>query len=786
MRPIRLTIFPDLTAPGDLDVEELASFDELFSALQEEYKEYDDKNAAPLLSPVAEWSKEYRSNANVRRMGRVAVLDFDTGTLEPLAAAEGYSHIVYTTHSHTPEVPKYRILLELEDEYPVALHATLWSALRAHFGGSNDKSAKDPSRAYFLPSAKPGRINQGFVTRQHGRLWALPRAPLPGQGPLVTEGAAPPGEPVPRPQIDVTLQSWARQGKNLEKKATAQAAKALMQGKNIIPVGAGQRNTFLASLAGFLAQQFPRGVELSKHFAGIGWDLFNEDGKYPLSHLDEMVARFQTKQAAESATRAVEHAAKQTEEIKAISLGERDGPCSEEEWDLLQAAFAGRTQRHLILQYGRLHFFLDPGGFYLPRGYRTEEFHLAMRDHLSLYPPPIVEWYTDDEQKKSERQMLQDYCTVVNEMVYDLTIEHSLYDAGRLRVACGAPVVRPVFHEDIQYFLQEAGGELLLDVCAGLQRLDEMMPIIVFTGEGRVGKSLILKGHTMVRGTPGLKLEAVVGDTGRFNFALKDNPFIVQDESAGAVYAKFGSSLLREGTTQGERYIEPKGIEKVKLIGFIRYLFAANNDNILDTSEGMGAADREAYAERILHVPFPPSMRGLCDSIKPIIENEWVREKRLPEHLLWLAKNHQIKHRGQRFLVTGERTQLHEGLAGGGGGSADLLYWLLCFCANPAAIVTQGAPIELKDGHLRVNSRAPMKHWEAYLKGDRVPKPHELARALQSVSGNKMQKIIVVEAGRQRRRDAYEVNIDELRSANRRFRVLTDEEFDELFPGGKA
>jgi putative DNA primase/helicase len=84
----------------------------------------------------------------------MVVSDHDDGA--PLdtfrSAISGYAWAAYSSHSHTAEHPKYRIVFPLArdctpDEWP-----RVWAGLNILLGGHCDPACKDASRLYYLPS----------------------------------------------------------------------------------------------------------------------------------------------------------------------------------------------------------------------------------------------------------------------------------------------------------------------------------------------------------------------------------------------------------------------------------------------------------------------------------------------------------------------------------------------------------------------------------------------------------------------------------------------------------
>lgn len=92
------------------------------------------------------------------------VLDYDDGA-DPVDAtrdldARGVCYILHTTHSHTPDAPKFRVVLPLARPVAACDWPSFYERAARHFGqGKTDASCKDASRLYFLPACPKSRAS---------------------------------------------------------------------------------------------------------------------------------------------------------------------------------------------------------------------------------------------------------------------------------------------------------------------------------------------------------------------------------------------------------------------------------------------------------------------------------------------------------------------------------------------------------------------------------------------------------------------------------------------------
>jgi hypothetical protein len=81
---------------------------------------------------------------------------------DTLGSWEGHSMVVHSTVSHTPETPKYRVVVPFKRPIPASywprVHA--WAIQRTP---GVDPVCKDPSRIYFLPALLEGQPTENFV-----------------------------------------------------------------------------------------------------------------------------------------------------------------------------------------------------------------------------------------------------------------------------------------------------------------------------------------------------------------------------------------------------------------------------------------------------------------------------------------------------------------------------------------------------------------------------------------------------------------------------------------------
>ena len=165
--PVALTPRKQLTEPEAVDID-------YPKHLLEEWR-IGDKDGL-LFSPVTYTGERVKQEAVTTITA--LVLDYDDGT-DPLAAIEPwlpYDFVIYTTHSHTPEAPRFRLVFPLATPAEPEPFRALWRWAAERAAGEIDRTCKDLFRRYYWP-ARPTEDAEHFAIRNEGRLLAVTDAP---------------------------------------------------------------------------------------------------------------------------------------------------------------------------------------------------------------------------------------------------------------------------------------------------------------------------------------------------------------------------------------------------------------------------------------------------------------------------------------------------------------------------------------------------------------------------------------------------------------------------------
>lgn len=135
------------------------------------HRENGDKERAPMWSPVTIADGGKRSNAAIVAVNAL-VVDVDGGTAFEVAKQRvaGRDWVAYSTHSHTPETPRFHLVVRLDEPISGDRWAKEYDRIRA--GIDFGDVLRAPCHSYFLPQHRPDAewfIEVGGAERREGR-----------------------------------------------------------------------------------------------------------------------------------------------------------------------------------------------------------------------------------------------------------------------------------------------------------------------------------------------------------------------------------------------------------------------------------------------------------------------------------------------------------------------------------------------------------------------------------------------------------------------------------------
>lgn len=139
-----------------------------------------------------------RSQANMD-MAYLLVLDIDSGMLldDVKRRIAGFEAFIHSTYSHTPQKPKWRVVLPLAAPIPAAQIGRVFDHFQGKFDGQLDASCgHDPARLYYLPACPKDAADLFVHEHLEGELLdGVALVDEPATTPARTASAAAPAKP---------------------------------------------------------------------------------------------------------------------------------------------------------------------------------------------------------------------------------------------------------------------------------------------------------------------------------------------------------------------------------------------------------------------------------------------------------------------------------------------------------------------------------------------------------------------------------------------------------------
>jgi hypothetical protein len=221
----------------------------------------------------------------------------------------------------------------------------------------------------------------------------------------------------------------------------------------------------------------------------------------------------------------------------------------------------------------------------------------------------------------------------------------------------------PEFNPQIDHWLRLMGGsrvDSFLDWLATFIELDKPTCGLYIKSDGGTGKGMLAEGLARMFGSAPTMYANIIGT---HNDGLATCPLVWADEEIPASsFGKTPSAIFRtlvgNSVFNLRRMYQPPST----LIGSLRLLVTANNDNALRIHEDLTPEDYQAIVDRIGYIHVDASAKAYIESIGGRKTTEaWVRGDGIAKHVLWLHQNRTVV-RGSRFLVKGWESDMHKHL----------------------------------------------------------------------------------------------------------------------------
>lgn len=716
------------------------------------------KDGGPLYSP-AEWQMGHGPRRGEGDRNIVVVhfgcFDLDKCTEEDIveiASGLPCRHLLLSTWSHSRAQGKYRLLLEYSRPVLKSEAKLVWDRVNERLlRGKADRACRDTGHRYYCPShpeapdAPPVHVEGDGPPLSIDTLLGeqVARVVLPeddggaggeDQGLPTATGA---GLQISRDQLRRIADSLAR---SRNKADLGRALRQVIKGDPFADKGARHNTTF--RLVCEILDRYPLADagSIAEHFA-------TSLALMQPTHVttDVILEMVRGKQAAPRSGHT-----KQLIEAFAPTFGtgamSRTTPYTEDEL----VAFCeqlevprDRLNRRWVVQHGQSYYLFCNGRYEHYTSFDVRE--AAARDLAPAITANVDLMHVTQRgaRPKTGPELVQDYGVVATSVKIDYCAQFSRYDdTTRTMVEAPCPLRgTPEYDPEIAHWLSLLAGpsiDRLNQWLAAVPLLDLPCAALYLEGKKGTGKSMLALGVAkLFTDNDPPRLEDALG---HFNDDLLKCPVVFGDETAPVdSRGKLRTPEIREFIQARSRPLRRKYKANATLTGCIRLILAANNVNLLETSESLTQHDIEAIVERFFYLPVQEEAAAYLADLKqkdPEKTNLWVAGGGIARHCLWLSQNVVVP-RTSRFLVSGEASELTRSLQTGTGLRAAVCQWLVSYLTQPSrfSATASRSLIRVRAGRLYVNVMALADNWTLYIqtKSD-PPSPTLIARALAGLS----------------------------------------------------
>lgn len=723
------------------------TWDQFVEGLGPHRFDYPSKKRVPAFSPA-----EFRADRprklkeNVVRVW-FGVLDLDMITDSQLLGVceklESLDAVLYTTWTH-PEVYlakglwKVRVCVRLSRPIEFVEWDGFWLAMTAYFNGLNDPQCKDPSHIYFGASAPPGTAHLCRFIRFTGQ--ALDVSTMTAQAYAAPTVRA--TDKIGRDRLERIGSRWKR-SRDLYRSEMGEVLLKVCKGEPFAE--AGNRDNILFQLCADIARELPHGSpeSIAAHFAQ-SLQIMGRDAP-TVDSVQDKLERTQATAAAEAMAHEMAKIAETKLWIRQVFAHldpTRDYPYTEPELDLIaekSLCTRDELEKRWIIQRGPLFYVLGPEGLY-SRPYTEKDAGNAVLRDLAPASSAGVELWADTDRgpvRKSVSTLMGEYGTVAQEYVLDMRCQEARYNAAQrlfIEAPCPLRPLTPCWDPDVAAWLEILAGPdhhaNVLNWLAHATDLDLTCAALLLTGRKGTGKSLLAYGVARLWTTAGpTKLSSALGD---FNDMIARCPLVFADEQLPKDFRGRGrTSEIREFVSDLARPFKKKFFPETQILGAVRLMVAANNDDILSIQEHLTIHDIDAISDRFYHIRVQPEAADfleLCDT------NRMVAGDAIARHALWL-RDHYPKTREGRFLIKPKDPEFYRGLATRSGIRSNVLQWLCSYLRRPSLVDSrQDYGVRVKNGFLYARADLVLECWATYVGNVPSPQIGQLAQAIAELS----------------------------------------------------
>lgn len=355
---------------------------------------------------------------------------------------------------------------------------------------------------------------------------------------------------------------------------------------------------------------------------------------------------------------------------------------------------------------------------------------------LVAFPGARLTTLTKDgaERPRTIPELIRDYCTVANDVVTRLPLQKSYFDTKtKLFYEAPCPLVphKAEYSHEVDAWLKFLGGEAsekLMDWLACVTMLERPTCALYLSGARSTGKSMLTLGVASLWGKLPTEISKIAET---FNYDLAKCPVVVADEF---IPESVSTGKLRSWVAGYSQTLSRKYYPNTTLEGAIRLILCGNNDRLLQTGEDLDREDVNGTADRFLHIKVGDDAARYLKSLGGAQGTaDWVSGGRIARHLTWLKENRKVSY-GNRFLVEGYTTKMHQALATQDRVSNLVLEWISVYFAQTGTSFKKIQGVFCGNGKLALNSAVIKQFWEMFLHDNRLPTINMIGRALKRIS----------------------------------------------------
>lgn len=766
-RPIKISRFNDKTynQPQPVTLPSWEAFAEVYSKHQIGPKE------GFLWSPATFKEGTKRAKTNVETL---SVLTFDIDDISPeqfeslLQAVEASNAqcLIYSTHSHTKDAPKARLVFNLTRDVTPAEYQKLFAVVADGFKIPFDRATRtDTARMYYEPRVKPDAETVGGTSGTE---------PVDVDEMLALEAPkaiVPPHPPTAAVETTVDMEQLRNTLRYGGKEENRKLYTAILKGEPLGPPG--EREPNLLRVVGFLAfkaldvpdeailELIRPALRATPSDSGHDWE---KEARAKLTRAKEQ-ARASLEAERHQTVLWLDAMRKKAPPAPDAPPAPADGePTAEaspiytpeqfETWARQQRTDAEGLKRRLVIQRdGRFRTFVH--GTY-QREISRMDLETVLPQDFSLIPEDWgVKLFTTDKQGKKSLAPVGDFLRNHAVVARGGVISHfdlpfSYYEPSDQIFHEALCTPRPKYaerSEEILEYLYLLGGksEVVWDWVASCFYLHRPASILFVRGQKSAGKSLFANCVSTIWTDAGpTAMNNILGTA--FNDSLRQCPLVFADENLPDVKGR--TAHIRRLVSQGMHPVNAKYSATSSLSGYARIYVGANNANIFQTSESLNQDDIDAIAQRLRMVEPDNEAGRFLQSIRDerggdFIDTEWRKRGLFARTALWLAQNRELDF-STRWLVEGQQSTVTELLTTTAGANDLVIQFLgaaLLALArhhpNDPNMKLLESHVQVGEGMIWVNAGAFSVNslWEKWVPSQPAPpRPRVLMEAVQALT----------------------------------------------------